>query len=274
MLGSVILNGQVATGTTQETEKERNKTLGVRWGFHHYSRQDLVFSPMIYRSGNVANFELLYHWDKPKTANRVELRFDAPALKSYDPYDFLDWPDSEPTTTYPVSHTMINIRYAKLWKLDTKKIPLKLGFISDNQVNVIDFAWGDAVLGGYQASFSIGPIISSQWTIGERSSIEVDAFLAMLSYTTRSPYGATNAQYIAANETHKGIDAFFSYMGSGDVAFLDEFQKFNLAVTYGYALTDRWSLMANYHFEFLHHSEPQSVLAYQNNLNVGVNFKL
>ncbi len=273
IFGFTAVQGQMSNGADQEPDDKRNKTLGVRWGFHHYARQDLVFSPMIYRSGNVANFELLFRWQKPKTDNRIELRFDSPGLKSYEPYTFNNWPDYDPTTTHSTFHTMINIHYSKLWGLNTAKAPLKLGFISDNQVNAIDFAWGDAILGGYQASFSIGPIISSYLTIGERSSLEIDAFFTVLNYTTRSPYGATNAQYIADNETHKGIDAFFAYLGSGDLTTLNRFQKFNLGVTYGYALTDRWSLMANYHFEFLHHSIPQSVIACQNNFNIGVNFK-
>ena len=273
ILVGIFLLTVPALQAQQDSTRNYKHELTVKWGYHLYKRQDLVFSPMIYSSGHLSNVEVRFDWRKPKTLNSISVQFDKPALKWHDPYTYKRWPDEVEEQTIVGPHTMLNIRYHKLWPVGKPESGWYLGFVSDNQLNAFDFGYGHFGVFGYQMNFSLGP--KAQWStgLGERGTVKLSGQIAALSWLARSAYAAHDDEYFENNADHKAVKTLFRYIGDGEFGGAGKFGKVNLEAEYGYALTDRWTASISYELESLYFSKPRSLNAYRHNFNIGITWK-
>lgn len=256
-----------------QDEMAKNK-IGLHYGLHFFARQDQLFSPMIYHSTSPLNLNLNYANEKSKKIHWAEAEFTLYDASWHDPYDYQTGFDSIKTqTTLPTGYTVVTARYAYLRHLATNSLgEWWLGGMNDNQINSIDNQYGPFATFGYFAHFSLAPVAYWKAQLTDRSGLDASVWFSIFSWVARSPYAVNDDEYILNIQSHNGFKTFFNYLGDGDVHLINHLQQFNLNLGYTYSFPLHWNIGAEYRFEFLRDSEPETLISYQNFINLKASY--
>lgn len=274
MRGFLLLVFLAHVSLLQAQDNKSINKLTLQYGIHFFSRQDQLFSPMIYHATSPLNLNLQYTNKNDKRIHLAEAEFNLYKASWHDQYDFFTGFDEIKTqTTLPSGFTVVTARYAYLRYLNSTSIgEWWIGGITDNQINSIDNEYGPAATFGYFAHFSLAPVVQWRYQLSDRHDVHAIAWLPILSWVSRSPYAVHDDEYMQNNADHNGFKTFFRYVGDGNIHLLNRYQQFNLNLGYSYALSKNWDLGAEYRFEFFRDSKPKTVISYQNFINLQASF--
>ena len=251
--------GIVPNLRSQDTLKISSPELSLRIGPGNYSRQDQIFSPFVHHDWSFLNVGLKYHWGK-KSIQFIDFEFG-----SYNPSLVPTYEYNDDDQTYPHSFTLVNLTYALGKKINTNNQNTRLitgGFFeADVEASTYNFAWLGTF--GYMAPFSIGAWGEYQYDLSERNTISARVMLPLVSWVARSPYLASDDEFIENNYTHSGVDAFFNYLGDGELQTLNRIQQLEVNAGYKHSLSEKWSLGGLYEFRFMHSNKPLNFLSYR-----------
>jgi hypothetical protein len=245
-------------------------TLGLQYGIHFFTRQDLIFSPMVYHATSFTNLNLNYSNEKSERMHLVEAEFNLYDASWHDQYDYQTGFDTIKTvTTLPSGFTVVTVRYGFLRHVATASSGTWwVGGMVDNQINSIDNQYGPASTFGYFAHFSLAPAVLWKHQLSDRSGIYASAWLPLISWVTRSAYAIADDEYMQQNNDHNGLKTFFRYLGDGNFHLINRYQQINFNAGYTYSFASHWSIGGEYRLEFLHDSKPKSLISYQNFINL------
>ena len=234
--------------------------LSLRVGPGFYDIQDQIFSPFVHHDFSILNVGLQYDWTKKKD-QFVGLEFG-----SYNPILVPSYTYDDTSVTYPHNFTLVNLTYGigKKMKVKREGDEFTLGgfFEADVQAATYNYAWLGTF--GYFAPFSLGVWTKYDYHITPKSKLNAKVLLPVISLLARSPYLASDDEFIENNYTHSGFDAFFEYLGDGDIKTLNRLQQVEVNLGYEHELSERWSIGGIYAFRFIHASQPLNFLSYRN----------
>lgn len=257
-----------------QDEKAEN-SLGLQYGIHFLSRQDQLFSPMVYHAVSPLNGNLNFMNQKENRIHWAELEFNLYDASWHEPYNYQTGFDSiETHTTLPTGYTVVSLRYSFLKSVsEAPSLKLYAGGISDNQINAIDNQYAQFSTFGYFAHLSLAPVVKASYAISGKHQLEVVAWLPLISWISRSPYAVNDDEYMQDNADHNGVKTFFRYLGDGNIHLINRYQQFNLNVGYSYLLSNRWLIGAEYRFEFMRDTKPLTMISYQHFINLKTSFQ-
>mgnify|MGYP003447009140 CR=1 FL=1 len=256
----------------QDIERASNK-VSLQYGLHQLSRQDQLFSPMIYHDVSFQNIAALYANENSQRWHTAEIFYSGYEARWHDDYTDVTGAEEKVQTTAPTFITIVGVRYSYLKKIKvTEQGSWSVGGISDNQINAVDNVYGAFGTFGYLGQFSLSPMVRKQFIEGKHE-VLIDAFFPLLSWVSRSPYALNDDEYMKNNADHNGFKTVFRYIGDGNIQTVNRLQKFNLDAAYSYSLSDRWQLGGVYRMEFLRSSKPKPLIAVRNNFNLILSFE-
>ena len=253
---SLDVSQSVITGGKRPTQ------LSIRVGPGNYSRQDQIFSPFVHHDWSFVNVGLNYRWGQ-YSDQFIDFEFG-----SYNPSLVPTYEYNDDDQTYPHSFTLVNLTYAlgkEIFNSYTGESNTRIitgGFFeADVEASTYNFAWLGTF--GYLAPFSLGAWGEYQHNLGRRNSVSARLMLPLVSWVARSPYLASDDEFIENNYTHSGVDAFFNYLEDGELQTLNRIQQLEFNAGYKHSLSEKWSLGGLYEFRFMHSNKPLNFLSYR-----------
>jgi hypothetical protein len=250
----------------------KQNQLSLTWGAGHLTRQDLIFSPMIHRDFSAIHILLGYEWKKKRVQN-IELSFSSfnPALTQGS---YLEY--GEVKTIYPHSFSFVTIYYGLGKQIKSNhKIAMDAGGFFHPDIQVLNYAYGrTGPYFGYFASLGIGVFGNIRYQINSVNQLKAELRLPLAAWIARSPYLVNDDEFIENTSSHNSFKTFLAFIGDGELAFWNRWQKADLLVQYHHRFTNSITAGAGYRFSVLHHAEPRNLLSIENflTLNLSYNF--
>lgn len=255
-----------------QDQEESIHAVSVLYGLNQITRQDQLFSPMVYQDVSFRNITVRYVNENTNRCHTAEIFYAGYEAQWHETYTYLTGTDNEVQSTSPTFITLVGARYSFLKKMHvTKQGSWAFGGITDNQINAVDNVYGAFGTFGYLGQFSVSPMVRRQF-VRERHELLLSAFFPIISWISRSPYALNDDEYIKNNADHNGFKTVFRYIGDGNIQTINNFQKINFHAAYSYRLSERWKLGGLYGMELLRSAEPKPLIALRNNFNVLITF--
>lgn len=229
-------------------------------------RQDLIFSPFIHTDFSFLNVGLDFTRDAD-FYQKVSLHYGNFDPMVTAPYDFTVHGETE--TAYPHNFNVIEIDYllGKTIK-ENKKSTLTAGGLFTSDIHAMNYVYGRISSFGYYAAFGFGIFGKNDLAISEKSKVSTTLQLPLFAWLARPPYIGIDDEFIENISSHSGFKTFASIVGDGKLVTWNRLQTVDLVIKYSYQLNEKWDVGAAYFFEFIHSSQPRSLLSFRNSINL------
>jgi hypothetical protein len=267
----------IKTYTKGECPKKDTKMLqnafSVQWGMGQISRQDMVFSPFVHKSISPMNIGLEYARDGRSIQQRIKVHHAAFSAAQTTAYPYIE--DGKTQQTSPHTFNLIDLDYniGKVFRNAKNRISTSAGILLSSDIHALYYSYGRVGSFGYFANFGLGLYLEKYHHFDERSQISGRLSLPVVNWLARSPYLVNDDAFIENTSSHKGLKTFFAFIGDGHLAGFSGFQSAEAQLKYTFALNKKWSLGANYQFDFTHARKPRNLLQYRHLLHFSTTFK-
>lgn len=273
LIGSTIFF-RTKVGMAQPEPPVRKNTIGLEYGLHHLLRQDLLFSPLVYRGQALPNLNLTYRRISGRSQQGVELGVGVFTTSTYAPYTYRTWRTLEPAETLPSTFVLLHLRYAYLRQVYTSdKVRGWVGASSDNRIDAMFLEFGDAGAFGYGGFLSISPTAQLQYVLSSRHFIFAELAVPVVSWVARSLYAVNDDAYIWNQRSHQTLPTLFNCMGEGEVSTLNRLQQVRLQAGYQRELSGRFSFRTRYEAFYARYTRPRQTVTLTNSLNLGLQYR-
>ena len=145
--------------------------LELTYGFRHYQRQDLTFSPLIFKGLAPLNLGLSYQKSDEKSQTSMGLNLAGFSSRSLAAFDYTKWNESEPLTTLPSNFWLIDLGASHLRKVGgaTGRTVWYAGLSLDVQLGALFYDFGEYGAFGYTTIASLSPTVAGKWHFGEKT---------------------------------------------------------------------------------------------------------
>lgn len=267
LLSVIILLTTLCCFAQQPIEEN---TISVNIGTSYLARQDLIFSPIAHTDLTFLNVGIAYT-RQAKLFQKASLRYANFNPMVSTAYDFTI--DGETNTANPHSFNIIDVDYLLGKNLkESEKTFLTAGALFMMDVQSLNYEYGRTSSFGYYSTIGLGAFGRYQYTINAKSNVAATLQLPLVAWLSRSPYLVNDDEFIENTESHSSVKTFISFIGDGEFATWNNLQTFDLDIKYTYNLNEKWSIGAIYLFEFIHSSQPRSLLSYRQSINLSTNF--
>jgi hypothetical protein len=188
------------------------------------------------------------------------------------PYEYTM--DGETMMAAQHTFTLIDLDYS-LGKevMKTEKSITTIGALFTTDVQVLNYAYGRIGSFGYYSTFGVGGFVLKEYQINEKNRISGRFALPIVNWLSRSPYLVNDDEFIENISSHAGGKTFLAFIGDGKLATLNKLQTFDFEARYTYRLSNKWEMGAGYLFEFIHSTQPRSLLSYRNSMFLSTSIK-
>lgn len=241
-------------------------------GASHLARQDRLFTPFVHSGVSVQQLDL--GWRRSARLEQfAELHYGGFAVSRFDAFEFTSAPETEPYRAYPHGFTFVDLRYGIGKKWPAGHWTLAAGGALDNDVDALSYQFGRVSFFGYFAAFSLSPWFEAARPLGAKGRVELSVSTPLASWTARSPYLVNDDEFIENTLSHSGLRTFLAYVADGSFVLPDRFQKLGFSAAYTHTLGRRWTAGLRYRFQGLRHTEPLTLISYQNDLRLEVGLR-
>jgi len=253
----------------QETAKN---SLALGYGTSYLMRQDLIFSEFIHKDLSPVFASLTYEKEK-NFIHKVELDFGMYKYQMIDTYEFF-WEAGVSDHSYPHTYTFVDLNYyiGKNHRF-SDKLSLNYGLASVNKIQPGSYIWGFSDIFGYFANFGLDAWAETEYSLNEKSRVKGKISFPLVSWSTRSPYLVNDAEHLENTISNKFIPTFFAYVADGKIRSWNKLQSIDLEFSYDYDLSSKFSLGAEYGFEFIAYSDPTKLTSFRNTLQLIFKYK-
>lgn len=257
-------------------QSAKHRTLGITYGYQHYSRQDYLFSPLVYNGTAPLNLQLSYDVNAANSHQKAHLSFGMYNLSAHDAYDFTeDFDGLEERTLYPSSFQMIRLGYGYERKFsNNRNLVYKAGLRLDGQIEGMFFEMGFASTFGYTTTFALAPSVGADYRFNNKTSLSAQLSVPVIGFISRSPYALNDDDYIERQSSHNNLTTIINLIGDSDLRSFSTYRQVDMGVHFQHQLTRNTALRLGWQARWYEITEPKRVLALQNGFNAGVHFKL
>lgn len=272
LIGSILFV-RTEKGVVQPEPPNRKNSLGLEYGLHHLQRQDLAFSPLVYRGQALPNLHLTFRRINGRRQQAVDLGVKAFSATSNERFTYLKWRTLEPTETLPSTFVGLHLRYTYLRHLNSSaKLKVWAGAGLENQIDAMFLEFGGAGAFGYGTYLSLSPTGQLQYLPSPRTSFFAELAVPLVSWVARSPYAVNDDGYIWNQRSHQALPTLLNLMGDGEVSTLNQLQQVRLQVGYQRALSGRFSFRTRYEGTYARYTRPRQTITLTNSLSFGLQY--
>lgn len=249
----------------------RKNEIGFDLGFHHIARQDLLFSPLLYKGSALTNGAL--HWGRQnaRSMHQVRLGFDLYKTRGLEAFRFYTWEDGKATETLLSTFVVLDFRYGYLRKIKMHGAwALYLGAALDNQISAIFMEYGFHSFFGYTGVLGIQPEIQAVYRPADRKTFHFHLSCFAGGWLARSPYAVNDDEFIVRQSSHNPVRTLFRLMQDGQWAGIGRVQQIRWQLVYDYQINRRWSLNLGYEGEYYRCAKPRTLVSLYSHLNAGL----
>jgi len=257
-------------------QSDQQRTLGIIYGYQHYSRQDQLFSPLVYNGSAPLNLQLSYDVSGTNSQQNAYLSFGMYNMSAHEAYDFTEeFDDLEERTLYPSSFQMIRLGYgyARTFGND-QKLVYNAGLRLDGQIEAMFFEMGFASMFGYTTTFALAPSIGANYQINRKTSLSGQLSIPVLGFVARSPYALNDDDYIERQSSHNNLSTIVNLIGDSELRSFGTYRQVDVGLHLQHQLARNTALRLGWQARWYEITEPKRVLALHNGFNVGIQFKL
>lgn len=252
------------------------RTLGITYGYQHYSRQDQLFSPLVYNGTAPLNLKLTYNVNGKVTHQQAYLSFGMYNMQAHESYDFTEEFDQlKARTLYPSSFQMIRLGYGYERKFGNgKKLQARAGLRLDGQIEAMFFEMGFASIFGYTTSFSLAPSIGLNYKLTEKTTLSGQLAVPVIGLVARSPYALNDDDYIERQSSHNNLTTIVQLIGDSELRSFGTYRQVDVGLHVQHQIARNTAISLGWQARWYEITEPKRVLALQNGFHAGVHFKL
>ena len=241
----------------------------LRLGAGRIDRQDKIFSPFVQSGASVQQLGL--HWQRSARWEQfADINYSGFAATRFPVFDYTKKPEMETKTILPHTFTFVEINYGLGKKWQSGAYTFSAGGALENTVQAFNYQYGEASFFGYFAAFSLSPWLQISRPLGRKGHVKAAMSIPVMSWVARSPYLINDDEFIENAASHKGLKTFADFIQDGSLQFPDQLQKLSASLGYSHPLGQRWTVGLQYRFQFIRHTEPLTLLSYQNDLRVEI----
>lgn len=261
---------------TAQAQNAKLRTLGITYGYQHYSRQDQLFSPLVYNGTAPLNLQLSYNVNTANSQQNAYLSFGMYNMSAHEAYDFTeDFDGPEERTLYPSSFQLIRLGYGYARKFgNDQKLVYSAGLRLDGQIEAMFFEMGFASVFGYTTTFALAPSISAEYYFNRKTSLSGQLAVPVLGFVARSPYALNDDDYIERQSSHNNLTTIVNLIGDSDLRSFGTYRQVDVGLHLQHQFTPNTALRLGWQARWYEITEPKRVLALQNGFNAGLQFKL
>lgn len=247
-------------------------TLELTYGFRHYQRQDLTFSPLIFKGLAPLNLGLDYQKSGEKSQTSIGLNLAGFASRSVAAFDYTKWNESEPLTSLPSNFWLIDLGASHLRRVcgAAERTAWYAGLSLDVQLGALFYDFGEYGAFGYTTIGSLSPTVEGNWNFGEKNSLQFSAKLPLLNWLARSPYAINDDDFIERQSSHRGLKTLLRLSADGHLASLDQAQAGSFSAKFQRKIAEKWIASLGYDFALLRSQDPHPLTAIENGVVVGI----
>ena len=234
--------------------------ISLRYGIGHLGKQDLIFSPFVHNAWSAVNIGMRYE-RKAKLHHYADLSFG-----TYQPILVPSYTYYDDQRTAPHYFILVNLTYGlgKALRLSNPKATLSVGGNAGINLQPSVYSFGSFSSLGYFAFIGVGAWTKFSYRFSDHHRLDAGLNLPLAGLTARSPYLINDDEYIENTYSHKGFRTLMAFLGDGQFRTLNSVQQADLHVKYTYDINRHWGIGAVYEWQFLHASQPASLIAYRN----------
>ena len=270
LIGAIALLLLPTPKTSAQTPQTRQLDLSLGYGL--LMRQDLIFSPFVHEGSSPLHIGLVYRRDK-RWQQTWSLRFAQTSAQHQPTFDYT-LPYEEPGevqhtaahgfTFVDLNYTLgkrIAVRERSTWSLGGA-VSADLDALNYNHARISNF--------GYFMAFDVA--VWGRWAYqpAPRHRIEAEAQVPLLAWAARSPYLINDDEFIENTASHRTLRTLGNFIGDGQLAAPDRYQRAALTLRYDFALSRRWHVGAIYRGDWMRYDRPVPLRSAQQQVAVNV----
>lgn len=246
--------------------------LELTYGFRHYQRQDLTFSPLIFKGLAPLNLGLAYQKSDEKSQTNVGLNLAGFASRSVAAFDYTKWNEPAPLTTLPSNFWLIDLGASHLRKVggESGRSDWYGGLSLNLQMGALFYDFAEYGTFGYTTIASLSPTVAGKWSFGEKNSLQFSAKLPLLNWLARSPYAINDDDFIERQSSHRGLKTLLRLSADGHLASLGQVQAGSFSAKFQRKINEKWAASLGYDFALLRSQDPHPLTAIENGVVVGI----
>jgi hypothetical protein len=260
LLAAVFLPGRTLA------QDEKTNALALSWGVGNLQRQDIRFSPFVFKPWSAFNLGLSYE-HTGKQFHRVYARFGWYKAMIGEPFKYTDTIEDPPleTETLPHNFNILDLDYTLgFTTLRTAKTELLIGGKVRNLINQGPYEYGPSSIGAYNFFFGIDAWSAYRYKINDKHSLKAEISLPLFAWVASSPYLGQDSEYIMNSSSVSTMNILGSYIAAGEMQSWGTFQRVDFQLGYIYQLSERWKLKAEYNLDFCSMNQPQPYTSIEN----------
>ncbi len=250
----------------------QKNTLNLGLGFSRIDRQDQIFSPFVHNGSSAQQLDL--RWQREgRFVQYAGISYSGFAASRFDAFDYTKKPDTEVKTTLPHTFTLVELTYGLGKKWQSGAYTFSAGGALENAVQALYYQYGEVSFFGYFAAFSLSPRLDISRALGAKGRLQAGISLPVVSWVARSPYLVNDDEFIENASAHGALAIFGNLIRDGHLQFSDRLQKVTADLSYSLAMGKNWTAGLRYRCQFIRHTDPLTLLSYQNDFRVEVGRK-
>jgi hypothetical protein len=247
--------------------------LELSYGFRHYQRQDMTFSPLVFKGLAPLNIGLDYRKTDEKSLTNIGLQLAGFTSRSVAAFDYTKWGEPEPLTTLPSNFWLIDLSADHLRRVGGAaegRMAWYAGLSLDVQLGALFYEFGEYGAFGYTTLASLSPSVAGSWNLGEKNKLLFSAKLPLLNWLARSPYAINDDDFIERQSSHRGFKTLLRLSADGNLASLGQVQAGSLSAKFQRKINEKWAASLGYDFALLRSQDPHPLTAIENGVTVGI----
>lgn len=246
--------------------------LELNYGFRYYQRQDLTFSPLIFKGLAPMNLGLAYQKSGEKSQTNGNLNLAGFASRSVAAFDYTEWNEPEPLTTLPSNFWLIDLVASHLRKIggNVERTAWYAGLSLNVQMGALFYEFGEYGAFGYTTVSSLSPIVAGAWKMGSKSSLQISAKLPLLNWLARTPYAINDDDFIERQSSHRSLKTLLRLSADGNLVSLGQVQAGSVSAKFQRKINEKWAASLSYDFTLFRSQDPHPLTAIENGVVVGI----
>lgn len=247
-------------------------SLELTYGLRHYQRQDLTFSPLIFKGTAPINLGMSYQRTGEKLQTKVHIDLAGFACRSVAAFEYSKWDEVGPLTVPPSNFWMIGMGVDHLRQIRGSGRPMTwyAGLSLRAQLGALFYEFGEYGAFGYTTVAALSPSVAGVWKMSEKNSLHFSLSLPLFNWIARSPYAINDDEFIERQSNHRAMKTLLRLSGDGHWASLGQVQAGTFSVKFNRTFHAKWALSLGYDFSLLRAQDPHPLTAMEQGLVLGI----
>ena len=252
----------------RDSDSLRHK-LSLGSGFLFEERQDQIFSDRVYSIQSKNAFEIQYSLQKKDLFHEVNFIFwNGESHKNQDFIYSTSFSNKERYIRNPTFLSFdLSYKFSKRIK-SSWVVGARLRW--ETSISKIEYGITQNV--GHMINFSLSPAIAKNWAIGSNHRFDLDAEIALINWTARSPYSLLNDQNMSKEIESNGFGQYWFWVSNGSIYTIINHQRLKMESRYTYQFNKKLEVSICYAPRLIRYNSIQQFVSLSHSFLFTINF--